>query len=160
MMKEGNLSSRVRRTARVELQFHAQISTQDPLGRAETLDAQTLVVSMHGARLACERPFQLNDEVDIFVYLTGKRAKGKVTWIKWDWPSGIAKELRKQLRKISPPYSEENGNEESKNEFAVELYEPQDLWTFLVDSPPQDWQEWKSKKHRESPRIPEPLHLS
>jgi len=155
-MKEGDVNSGVRRTARVELQFHTQISIKDPFGRAEILDAQTLAVSMHGARLECERPFQLNEEVDIFVYLTGKRAKGKVSWTKWDWPSGIVRELRKQLRNIAPPYSEENSNAESKNEFAVEWYEPQDLWTFLVDSPPQDWQEWKIKKQTESAGIADP----
>ena len=148
-MQETHL--RARRTARVELQCLAQVSIKNPFGGTEILDeVRTLAVSLHGARLACERAFQLNEELDIFVYLTGKRAKGKVTWIKEDWPSGIVRELRKQLRKGLPPRSEGNGNEESKNEFAVELHEPQDLWTYLVDSPPPDWQEWKIKRQMES----------
>ena len=192
-MTEGDFNFGARRTSRIELQFSAQISTKDPSGKAEVLDAQALVVNMHGAKLECKRPFQLNEEVDIFVYTTGKSAKGKVAWTNWDrnswivnelrdcvtrkrskeevawtnwdWHFGIVAELRRKWREISPPYSneesfEENGHKERKYEFAVELYEPQDLWTFLVDPQPQDWEEWKMKKGKKSRRKPEPFLAS
>jgi hypothetical protein len=159
-MKEAHLTFGARRSTRVELRFPTQISTKDPFGRAEIFDAHTLVVSMHGARLECQRPFQMNEEVGITVFTTGKSAKGKVTWTsltsELDRNYAFARELRKLWRRTSPEYSDENSNKDSEYQFAVELYRPQDLWTFLVD-PPQDWQESKIKKETESPRIPEPL---
>ena len=78
-----------------------------------SLDAWTLVLNGHGARIECKRPLDLNQEVLLTVSATERSSKGKVVW------------------------REPNPNQSGNYEFAVELLEPENLWG--VKFPPTDW---------------------
>ena len=113
MAKDFDFSVRMRRTTRVPMRVAVRVSMTDSFGSPEMFTAWTTVVNKHGARLTCKRSFDLGKEVSITCLATGKSASGTVVW--------------------------SSGSQDSTGnfEFAVELFEPFNLWQIAF--PPGDW---------------------
>jgi hypothetical protein len=101
-----------RRSTRVPLKvtIEAQGISQ-PL----TCEAETIVVNLHGALISIPVLLSVGTQIEIQVYLTGKRAQAKVVYLDPAQPlhCGIA------------------------------LVRPQNIWG--ISLPPDDWQEYNSE---------------
>ena len=95
------------------MRIPVRLGIQTEGASVRSLDAWTLVLNGHGARIECKHPLDLNQEVLLTVSATEMSSKGKVVW-----------------RELNP-------NQSGNYECAVELLKPENLWG--VEFPPTDW---------------------
>lgn len=95
------------------MRLPVRLGFKDENGASQKVDACTLVLNKHGARIECKRSFALRQELVLTVVPTKKSATGNIVW------------------------REANSNASGNFEFAVELQESENLWG--IDFPPSDW---------------------
>src|SRR3990172_3099585 len=72
---------KARRTTRIPLRIPVLVVIQED-DRSRSLDAWTMIVNIHGARIECKRRFEVGEQVVIQVPFNGMSEKGKVVWAK------------------------------------------------------------------------------
>jgi hypothetical protein len=97
-----------RRSTRVPLKLVIAIEGE---GTTRTCDGETIVISLHGALIASAQGLSAGMRVSIHVYVTDKRAAGRVVYIDPTNPL----------------------------QCGIELDEPRNIWG--VPLPPDDWHE-------------------
>jgi len=108
-----DFSLKARRSTRIPMRLPVQLAFRDAAGASHKVDAWTMILNKHGARVECKQSFGLKQEIVLTVVPTKKSAKGKVVW-----------------REAQP-------NHKGHFEFAVELTDSENLWG--VEFPPSDW---------------------
>ena len=111
-MNDDKFSLKARRTTRIPLRILVHLVVQEG-GQSRSWDAWTMIVNIHGARIECNRLFELNEEVLLHVPSNGMAQKGRVVW------SGT------------------EANSSGNFEFGLELESPENLWG--IGFPPSDW---------------------
>ena len=97
-----------RRSTRVPLQVIIEAQgIRHPLA----CKGETIVVNLHGALISIPLLLNVGTEIEIEVYLTGKRAQARVVYVDPDQPRHCG----------------------------IELAEPQNIWG--ISLPPEDWHE-------------------
>jgi hypothetical protein len=112
-MSGRDFSLKARRSTRIPMRIPIRLGIQTEGASVRSLDAWTLVLNRHGARIECKVPLALNQEVLLTVSATEMSSKGKVVW-----------------RELNP-------NQSGNYECTVELLKPENLWG--VEFPPTDW---------------------
>ena len=112
-MTGSDFSLKTRSSTRIPMRISVRLGIQTEGTSVRSVDAWTLVLNRHGARIECKHPPDLNQEVLLTVSATEMSSKGKVVW------------------------REPNPNQSGNYEFAVELLKPENLWG--VEFPPTDW---------------------
>jgi hypothetical protein len=85
-------------------------------------------VNKYGCKIESKRPLPPNQAVDITVFATGKKGRGKVVW------------------------ADSHLNKDGNYEFAVQFDEPCNLWG--VEFPPEDWEVAKGSQNPAPPSMP------
>ena len=94
-----------RGSGRVPLRLAVQLRIKDKKGSFRKLAAHTLVVGKYGAKIACRRPLDVNQEVTVTVLPSEKQSgTGRVVWCN------------------------SNRSDSGNFELGVELREVEDLW--------------------------------
>ena len=114
VMKDREASVRPRRTTRVVVNLSVRIGFVGPAGANELIIGRSVAVNKCGCKIESKKPLSSNQVVDITVFATGKKGRGKVVWTN--------------------PHVNKDGN----YEFAVQFDEPCNLWG--VEFPPEDWE--------------------
>ena len=99
---------RFRRSTRVPLKV--VIETRAASARL-TCEAETIVVNLHGALIATPVPLAIGIAIELRVFLTGKKAEGKVVYVDPAQPLHCG----------------------------IELAKPENIWG--ISLPPEDWHE-------------------
>ena len=113
LMSGSDFSLKARSSTRIPMRIPIRLGIQTEGASVRSLDAWTLVLNGHGARIECKHPLDLNQEVLLTVSATEMSSKGKVVW-----------------RELNP-------NQSGNYECSVELLKPENLWG--VEFPPTDW---------------------
>lgn len=121
-MDADRFSLKARRTTRIPLRIPILIVIEEG-DKTRTLDAWTMIVNVHGAKIECKHPLPLHQEITIQVPFNGMSQKGKVVWNR------------------SEP------NDSDAYEIGVELDRPENLWG--VGFPPSDWSAGRATKATE-----------
>ncbi len=108
-----DFSLKARRSTRIPMRLPLQVAFRDKAGASHKVEAWTMVLNKHGARVECKRALELHQEIAVTVVPTKKSGQGSVVW-----------------REAKP-------NHKGHFECAVELIEAENLWG--VEFPPNDW---------------------
>ena len=100
-----------RRSTRVPLK---SVITVEGGAKNSTCDAETIVVSLHGALIATSMELSLGMKISIFVYVTDKSAAARVVYV----------------------------DPQNPLQCGIELDEPRNIWG--VSLPPSDWEQTSS----------------
>jgi len=80
-----------------------------------TCEGETVVVNLHGAMISTSVTLSAGMKIEIYVHLTGKRAKAEVVYVDPEKPRhyGVALEIPQNIWGVSlPPKDWEEGNPE------------------------------------------------
>ncbi len=113
-----NFGLETRRSSRFPLRVRLRVTYQEK-GKAQSLDARTVIVNRNGCKIERERAFELHEEVLLEVPSTRKSGKGKVVW------------------------REPEANGDGNFECGVELEKAENLWA--VRFPVSDWEAGRTK---------------
>ncbi len=90
-----------RGSTRVPLRLTVQLRIKDDKGTFRELVAQTLVVSKYGAKIECQRPLDVNQEVTVTVLPSEKQSgTGRVVWCNSNRSDSGNFELGVELREV------------------------------------------------------------
>ena len=96
-----------RRSRRVVQSVRVKISWISDAGKPIEHEAETLVISQHGARIHTDLPLQLGATVKVTVLSTGSAADAVVTWVSPESPYEFGIELTQAIdiwgSNFSPP---------------------------------------------------------
>lgn len=106
-MESGEMFRQSRRSTRVPLKVFITIGTGV---ENQTYDGETIIVNLHGALISTTSQLSLGMEISIHVYITDKRAAGRVVFV----------------HPMNPLHC------------GVELNEPRNIWG--VSLAPADWE--------------------
>ena len=94
--------------------LRCRIGIVGPAGANEVIAGRSVAVNKYGCKIESKRPLPANQAVDITVFATGKKGRGKVVW------------------------AGSHLNKDGNYEFAIQFDEPCNLWG--VEFPPEDWE--------------------
>lgn len=77
----GELSRRLRRSARKPIRVHVRLRSEK-LGRTWEEDTETQMLSRHGAMLECQHPVETGEILEVVRLDTGKQAQARVVWYR------------------------------------------------------------------------------
>jgi hypothetical protein len=129
VINEREPSVRPRRTTRVVVRLSVRIGVVGLAGEDELIAGRSLAVNKYGCKIESKKPLPTNQAVDITVFATGKKGRGKVVW------------------------ADSHPNKDGNYEFAVQFDEPCNLWG--VEFPPEDWEVEKENKNPAAASTPE-----
>jgi len=107
--KSGVSGLNRRRSTRVLLRVPIVIRGLDSDGQDFEAQAETIVVSKHGARIRAGRPLPLGSEIIVAIPKTSREERAKVVW----------------------------KDEQAPDQYAIALQHPENLWG--ISFPPEDW---------------------
>ena len=128
IIKEQDASVRPRRTTRVVISLSLRIGVVGPAGANELIAGRSVAVNKYGCKIESRKPLPANQAVDITVFATGKKGRGKVVW------------------------ADSHANKDGNYEFAVQFDKPCNLWG--VEFPPEDWEAEKESQTPMPPSTP------
>ena len=128
VIRERDASVRPRRTTRVVISLSLRIGVIGPAGAIELVAGRSVAVNKYGCKIESRKPLPPNQAVDITVFATGKKGRGKVVWV------------------------DSHANKDGNYEFAVQFDEPCNLWG--VEFPPEDWEAEKESQTPMPPSTP------
>jgi len=105
-----------------------RIGVIGPAGASELIAGRSVAVNKYGCKIESKKLLPPNQAVDITVFATGKKGRGKVVW------------------------ADSHLNKDCNYEFAVQFDEPCNLWG--IEFPPEDWEMGKENKNPTPPSTP------